>query len=343
MTRRRRSRIAAVLALVLIPVGHGPASGALVPDANQRDLRSGHVLVANQQSANVSLIDLRDDSSTSIEVGTGPHEAVIAPSGRVGVVTIYGGQVPGNQLAVIDIAGRRVVRTISLGDYTRPHGAWFLPGDETRVVVTSETTRHLVIVDIANGVVEGAIPTGAAVSHMVAVAADGKRAFTANIGSGSVSELNLETRTLVRTIDVAPNVEGIAVVPDASAVWAGSNTNGTVSVIDTRTGGIVATIDGVGMPYRIAISADGRVVAICDPKTNRLHVADVAARKVVWTLDGLPGPRGVNIAPNGRLAFVTLAGTGAVGVVDLEARKLTRTIPVGTAPDGVWYGPAPAA
>ena len=38
-----------------------------------------------------------------IEAGTGPHEAVIAPSGRVGVVTIYGTQTPGNELAVIDI------------------------------------------------------------------------------------------------------------------------------------------------------------------------------------------------------------------------------------------------
>ena len=84
------------------------------------DLRSGFVLVANQQSASASLIDLRTDQARTIQVGAGPHEAVIAPSGRVGVVTIYGvGGAPGNQLAVIDVPAGTVTKTISLGEYTR--------------------------------------------------------------------------------------------------------------------------------------------------------------------------------------------------------------------------------
>ena len=173
--------------------------------------RSGFVLVANQQSASASLIDLKDDSARVIAVGNGPHEAVIAPSGKVAVVTVYGisGQ-PGNQLAVVDVAKGVVTKTISLGQYTRPHGAMFLPG-ENRVAVTSETTQNLVLVNLSEGVVEGAVATTAAGSHMVAVTADGSRAFTANIGGGSVSEIDLTARKLVRTIEVAPRVEGIAV------------------------------------------------------------------------------------------------------------------------------------
>src|SRR4030095_15341506 len=85
----------------------------------------GHVLVANQQSANASLIDLATDSMRFIDVGTGPHEAVIAPSGRIGVVTVYGTQTPGNELAIIDIRAGTLRRRISLGEYTRPHGAMF--------------------------------------------------------------------------------------------------------------------------------------------------------------------------------------------------------------------------
>src|SRR4051812_5393297 len=110
--------------------------------------RSGHVLVANQQSANASLIDLATDSMRFIDVGEGPHEAVIAPSGRIGVVTVYGTQTPGNELAVIDIRAGTLKRKISLGEYTRPHGAMFLPGDESRVVVTSEATQNIVLVNI---------------------------------------------------------------------------------------------------------------------------------------------------------------------------------------------------
>jgi YVTN family beta-propeller protein len=309
-----------------------------VASLSPSDLKSGYVLVANQQSASASLIDLRTDTAKVIAVGAGPHEAVIAPSGRTGVVTIYGTGTPGNQLAVVDLAKGEVTKTISLEQYTRPHRAMFLPGDETRVAVTSETTQNVVIVNLAAGRVEHAIPTGAAGSHMVAVTADGSRAFTSNVGAGGVSELDLKAKTLVRAIAVAPQVEGIAVTPDGSAVWAGSNANGTVSVIDMKTGTVVQTISGFTMPYRLAMSSDGRTAIVCDPKGDRLHVADVAARKVVWTLDGIGSPRGVNIAPDGKTAFVTLAADETMGVIDLEARKLTRKIKVERSPDGVWYG-----
>jgi len=140
--------------------------------------RRGHVLVANQQSANASLIDLATDSMRFIDVGTGPHEAVIAPSGRVGVVTIYGTQTPGNELAIIDIRAGALERKISLGQYTPPHGAMFVPGDESRVVVTSEATQNIVLVNIESGTVEGAIPTSAQGSHMVGLTRDGSRAWT---------------------------------------------------------------------------------------------------------------------------------------------------------------------
>ena len=161
----------------------------------------------------------------------------------------------------------------------------FLPGDESRVAVTSETTQNVVIVDLAAGKVEQAIPTGAAGSHMVAITADGKRAFTSNIGGGGVSEIDLAGKALARVIPVAPRVEGIAVTPDGSAVWAGSNTNGTVSIIETRTGAIAQTLTGFTLPYRLAMSADGRTAIICDPQADMIHVADVGQRKVVWTLD----------------------------------------------------------
>lgn len=305
-------------------------------------LRSGHVLVANQQSANVTLIDLRTDSARTIAVGAGPHEAVISPSGRVGVVTVYGvAGAPGNQLVVIDIATGGVTRTISLGEYTRPHGAAFLGRDDTKVVVTSETTQKLVLVDLASGTVTAAHATGATGSHMVAVTADAQRAFTANIFDGSMSEIDMVSGALVRTIPIAPRSEGIATVPDGSTVWVGSNTNNTVHVVDARRGVVTDTLAGFAVPYRLAASNDGRVVVVCDAAGDRIQVIDVARRTVLWTLGGLAAPRGVNIAPDGRHAFVTLAGENAVAIVDLQTRQVDRKLPVGTAPDGVWYGVAP--
>lgn len=320
----------------------GVALAAMAPLASRPSSpTAGSVLVANQQSSSASLIDLATGAVRSIAVGAGPHEAVIAPSGRTAVVTIYGtgGAGIGNQLAVVALPAGTVTKTISLGEYTRPHGAMFLPNDEARVVVTSETTQNLVLVNLAEGRVEQAISTGAPASHMVAVTANGARAFTANVMEGSVSEIDLRAKKLVRVIPVATVTEGVAVTPDGREVWVGSNDQGTVSIVDTQSGKVVHTLSGFAMPYRLAMSPDGRTAIVCDPKGNRIHVVDVAARKVVWTLDSLASPRGVNVAPDNRTAFVTLAGNSTVAVVDLESRTIVKTFKVEASPDGVWYGP----
>jgi DNA-binding beta-propeller fold protein YncE len=323
-----------VLALSLLSVA--------APSSTASDPRSGFVLVANQQSASASLIDLSTDTAKVIPVGNGPHEAVISPSGAIGIVTVYGiaGQ-PGNELAVIDIKTGTVTKKISLGQYTRPHGAMFMPGDESRMVVTSETTGFITIVNLIDGKVEHAIATEAQGSHMVALTGKGDRAFTSNITGGSVSELNLTSKAHVRVIPVSPRTEGIAVTPDGAFVWAGSSSaNGTVKIIDTETGIITKTLSGFTFPYRLAISNDGKIAIIPDPQGNKIHVADVAKQEVIWSLE-MGSPRGVNISPDGKSAFVTLATDEAMGIVDLETRKLTRQIKVEKSPDGVWYGPKP--
>ena len=321
--------------LILAALGCGTST--VVP-ALAQGLKSGNLLVANQEDASASLIDLRTDAMKLIHVGIGPHEAQISPSGRIGVVTIYGQRPAGNELAVIDIASGTVTRTISLGEYTRPHGVVFMPGDETRVVVTSETTQNVVLVNIAQGTVEGAIPTGAKGSHMAAITADGKRVWTSNVGSGGVSEIDLTGKTLVRAIQVAPQVEGVAVTPNGKLVFAGSNTDGTVSILDAQTGAVVDTLRGFKLPYRLAVSADGSMAIACDPDGGAIHVIDVATRAVSWKLDGLGSPRGVSFSADGKTAFVTLADGPSVGIVDLATRKLVRTIAVGASPDGVGWG-----
>ncbi|MEW5915396.1 MAG: YncE family protein [Gemmatimonadota bacterium] len=340
--KKNLTRLASAFALpAAIVVGVAASAARPIIESIQSVVSSGSVLVANQRSASATLIDLSSGQSRDIPVGDGPHEAAISPNGRVGVVTIYGIQgAPGNELAVIDIPSAQVTRKISLGAHTRPHGVVFMPGSNERVVVTSEASQNVVLVDVAKGAVEDAIGTLAQTSHMVGVTGNGERAFTANILSGSVSELDLKGKRLVRAIPVGPRAEGIAVTPDGKSVWAGSNTDGTVSIVDVAEGKVAQTLTGFQLPYRIAISANGQLAIICDPQGDKVHVADVAQRKVLWSLDALGQPRGVSISPDASTAFITLNGDKSVAVVDLATRKVVKKYPVGESPDGVAYGPA---
>ena len=144
------------------PGGQPASNGQYTPPG-------GMVVVANQQSASASIIDLPAGTSTEVPVGTGPHEAAVTTDGRLGIVTVYGAQVPGSQLAVIDLATKKVVRTIELGDLRRPHGAVVISSNPDRVVVTSEMSQRIAIVNVTAGTVESVIPTDAGGSHMNAV------------------------------------------------------------------------------------------------------------------------------------------------------------------------------
>jgi DNA-binding beta-propeller fold protein YncE len=114
----------------------------------------------------------------------------------------------------------RVVRTIDLGEHRRPHGIVYLPGDSL-VAVTSEASGHVVVVNVPAGVVRRAAPTQQPGSHMVGVAADGRRAFTGNMGSHTVSEVDLTTGAFVRMWEVPHTPEAIN-VPDGAEVWVGA-------------------------------------------------------------------------------------------------------------------------
>ena len=132
---------------------------------------SGTLLVLNKSDNNVSLINVATGTSVAIiPTGAGPHEVAVSPNGKLAVVANYGTQqAPGNSLTVIDIAGKKSVKTIDLGEYRRPHGIEWLRGNE--IVVTAEGNKALLIVDIESGKVAAAVTITIGTNHADTVSA----------------------------------------------------------------------------------------------------------------------------------------------------------------------------
>src|SRR5262245_21917990 len=114
-----------------------PLLAACSPAAAQVPGLAGTLVVTNKTPSTATIIDVATGKAlATLPTGNNPHEVVISKDGRTAVVTDYGtGSTP--TLTVIDVPGKRVARTISLGQYTAPHGIVFLPGDSL-VIVTSE-------------------------------------------------------------------------------------------------------------------------------------------------------------------------------------------------------------
>lgn len=319
--------------------------------------RAGLLVVANQEAASATVLDAASMTAiATVPVGVGPHEVAVSRDGRWAVVTNYGDRTTqGNTLSVIDLAAATpaVTRTIDLGEYRRPHGVAFV-GIGDKLVVTSEASQRLLIVDFSQGSVDTALATNGRGSHMVATRRDGRRAWTANITDGTVTEYDLDSRHTGRTYAAAPMDEGIAVTPGGVQVWVGSNSAHTVTVLDAARGTPVDTLAGFGTPYRIGISRTGTVAIINDPVKNRIWMYDVGSRKQIAEIDlakvdgvkattgGAPGesgagPEGVTFDPIANVAYVTLHGTNQVVAVDLRQRKVIGFGPTGAGPDGIAY------
>ena len=302
---------------------------------------TGTLIVTNKEPSTATIIDVGSGRAlATLPTGNGPHEVVLSKDGRVAVVTDYFGSTgPGNTLTVIDVPEKRVVRTISLGQYTRPHGIVYLPGDSL-VAVTSESTQNVLIVAVSSGEIRKVIPTQHQGSHMVAVTADGKRAWTGDIGSNTVSELDIPSGAYVRSINVPAQPEAINVTPDGREVWVGSNSTGKVSVVDPATGNVTTAAEGVSWPYRVLFTPDLATVILPDLRKDEVRFLERATRRELSRLS-MPGagPQGVTITPDGRYLLESLSQQSRVVVIDMNTRKIVGYIPAGRTPDGIAYTP----
>jgi YVTN family beta-propeller protein len=314
---------------------------------------SATLVVANKAEATVSLIDLDDGRvAATLATGDGPHEVDVSADGRFALVTNYGsGGQSGNSLTLIDVVNAEVVKTIDLGEYKAPHGVEWV--DDGRAAVTVEDNQALVVVDIEKGEIVQAIGTDQQVSHMVALDPDGRRAYTANIGSGSISVLNLASGERVRNVVTGNGAEGVA-VSSLGHVWVTNRAADTVTVLDGETYTTLKEIASPGFPIRATATPKGQVL-VTRARAGELVVYDAGTfseiRTVAFDIDSLGAegrlfgdrfgdssvPIGVIVDETGEHAYVAHANADVITEVDLSSGDVVRLLRAGREPDGMAY------
>lgn len=308
---------------------------------------TGRIFASHGRARRVSIVDVATGQVTSLPAGIADaHEVAVSPDGRWAVAADFGDyqgdyKFDGHRLAVFDLAARRLARIIDLGTYHGPHDIVFSPLVPHRAFVTTQTTRHVVEVDVEAGRVVGATETRAAGSHTMAVTADGRTAFTANEPEGSVSRLDLARQSFVAKHTVGSGrTEGIGVTPHGREVWMGFVEAGEVRVVDGTTGALLATLPGFITPARLTLSPDGNRAVISDGGCKATQVADVRARRVLGPIRGLPSGFGVaKVLPDNRTAVVASLQQGEVAMVDLEERRVLTRFNLGRRIDAAAWGP----
>lgn len=275
-----------------------------------------------------------------VPTGEGPHEVVASADGRFAYVANYGTQQKvGNSISIIDIIARKEVKRLELGALVRPHGIVLANG---KVYFTAEVNRVIARYDPATDRIDWIIGTGQSITHMLVITPDGRRAYTTNIVSDTVTSIDftLPVPQQVSQIQVGKQPEGIDVSPDGREVWVGQNGDGHISIIDTATNKVKETIKVGEVPIRVKFTPDGKRVLVSDPKASELIVLDAATRKEIKRLKVEGLPVGVLVSPDGSRAFVAAIQANKVLVLDLTKLEIAATIEAGQGPDGLaWAAP----
>jgi len=156
-------------------------------------------------------------------------------------------------------------------------------------------------------------------------------AFVANLGSNTVSVVDVASQTVVATVPVGDNPDGVATTPDGTHAYVANFLSDNVSVIDTATDTVTSTIDVGSGPVGVAVSPDAALAYVTNRGSNTVTVMRVDTNAPLTTIAVGAGPNAIAITPDGNFAYVTNSFTkspGTVSVIDLHTNAVTATVEV---------------
>jgi len=284
----------------------------------------GTLVVVNQKEHSVELVDPASKSvETRVPVGINGHEVAVSKDGKLAYVPIYsnvGVGKPGTNgqtIDVVDIASHTVVRSIDLGKPVRPHRAIF--GPDGLLYVSAELDDAIYVVDTKTGTVVGKVPTGAEQSHMFYFSPDGKRIYTANVGEGSVSVIDVKAKKVLTTIPLTKRVQRMVVSKDGRWVFTSDWDLQRIAVIDTKTDKLDRWIATGAMPYVTEPTPDGKELLIGETSGHAglLEVLDLATMTIIRSIPMASLPNAFLVHDG--LAYMSCPGNGAIEILQMGA------------------------
>jgi DNA-binding beta-propeller fold protein YncE len=309
--------------------------------------QQGRLLVTQKGDTSLAIVDPAAGKviASVPEGGVTGHEVIASPDGRLAYVPIYGNSgvgkpgTDGRNMVVIDIASQKVVGNLDFGHPVRPHMPIFGPKDGL-LYVTTELDQAITLIDPKTLKIVGSIPTGQPQSHMLALSHDGRRGYTANVGPGTVSVLDIPARKTLAIIPISGATQRISISNDDRWVFTADQKEPRLAVIDTATNQVKSWVPLDGLGYGSAPTPDGRWLLIAIPDKNKVDVIDLKTMKAAPSVAVCSDPQETLVRPDGKTAYVSCAGSSQVAEIDLASWKVARLIATGKSTDGLAWAEA---
>lgn len=301
-----------------------------------------------------------------IPIGVDPHEVIASSDGKTAYVSIYGGGSL-HELNVLDLVAKKPLFNIDTRPLFGPHGLTFVNG---KVWFTAEGSKAVGRYDPATKKLDWCMGTGQDRTHMIYVSNNGKRIYTTNVSSGTVSILvdtlpahgpqhrmppppgmrpgsrmppppggpggGSHENWIETIVPTEEGAEGFDVSPDSTELWTASGDDGAIFIIDLKAKKLATKIDAnIQGANRLKFTRDGKMVFISSLQTGDLAIYDAKTRKEIKRISTGHGAAGILMDPNGSRAFVACSADNYIAIIDIKTLTVTGHIDVGGEPDGL--------
>jgi virginiamycin B lyase len=299
------------------PSGIAAAPGAIGPRLYVTDNQSPGAVVP------VPLSTLIAGSAITPAIGAFPPAVAISPDARR-AFTANGGSAT---ISAINTNSNRASE-LNLTAFGGPLGIAVSPNGSQ---VFAATPAGIAIVNAHTLAVNSStIPVGND-PQGIAFSPDGKFAYVANNGDGTVSVIATSSDTVTATISLGlpANPCALAVTPNgAKVVVIGGcyDPTGGVSIISTATNN-ATSINSLGThPFEaVAMSPNAKAAYVYDNTTGDIWQVDprTGATPANPLVNGAGGIRGLALSPSGSRLFATRSGSGTVSMINPLSAAIT--------------------
>lgn len=171
--------------------------------------------------------------------------------------------------------------------------------------------------------------------HEIAIGADG-RAYVSNYGGGfgtTLSVVDLQTRTKIKDISIAPLTGPHGIVAAAGKIWFTAEKSQSVGRYDPA----ADRVDWIGRTnqdgsHMIAVRADGSAAYTGNigPSTASLIPVSGAESTAKVNVPVVAQPEGIALSPDGRELWLGSRAFQGISIIDLATEKVVATIGAGT-------------
>lgn len=309
-------------------------------DDERRSRVEGTLVVVEKSGHAVAFHDVADGTLLDrIELGEYPHEMVLDGARKFAFIGHYGVRMSGDvgeggsSVFVVDLAARKLVRTIDLSPFNRLHGLAI--DDQDRLYVLSEEKGVLLRIDdpAHAEAASAAVQTGGIKTHMVVTNRAGTLTYVTGLLSHTVSRVDPHDGAESPVV-VSPGrlPESCALSPDEQWLYVGARRDKELIALDARTLKERKRAAVPGDPLRVYVLPGQEKLLTTDIENRTVTRYDAELREErSVAFDGTPA--GISFHPSRPVAFVTLLDIDTVAILDLETFETVGTISTGSEPD----------